>query len=215
MAEIRKSKAMFCILLILSLLFFALFAAAQETGRVYLLSLNYKKLPSAESLSLINLQIADGSAADPSSQPANGYLLDISSPDGQILSSAKFIVPVGAVMLNGLTQEQVQGSVDDLNFTISVPYFSNAGLITIYDKSGANKILEIPIDTPGKSIWPYIAGLLLLVLAILLSVRFRKKANPLRNYVAANLKKGYTKEQIRNALLKNGYSNKEIEKAFR
>jgi cytochrome c-type biogenesis protein CcmH/NrfF len=36
------------------------------------------------------------------------------------------------------------------------------------------------------------------------------KISALRDYVAANLKKGYSKEQIRNALLKSGYTNQRI-----
>ncbi len=37
----------------------------------------------------------------------------------------------------------------------------------------------------------------------------------LRNYVAINLRKGYNKEQIRSALIKNNYSNEEFEEAFK
>ena len=218
MPKTKKNKAMFCILLMIGIVLFALFAAAQETGKVYLISLNYKKVQSAESLNLIGFQIADGSAPDSTSQPANGYLLEISSDDGQILSSRKFIVPVGAIMLPGLTQEVVQGSLEDLNFTISAPYFSDARLITIYDKSGTFKILEIPIDNGSGMLpksWMYTAVLLVLILAVLVFIQLRKKASPLRGYVKDNLRKGYTKEQIRNSLLKNNYSREEIERALR
>ena len=41
------------------------------------------------------------------------------------------------------------------------------------------------------------------------------KNNELKNYVMTNLRKGYTKDQIRNALAKNSYNKQEIEEAFR
>lgn len=43
----------------------------------------------------------------------------------------------------------------------------------------------------------------------------QQKNLALRNYVVANLRKGYTKGQIRNALIKNNYSNQEVEDAFK
>ncbi len=39
--------------------------------------------------------------------------------------------------------------------------------------------------------------------------------NQLRNYIRTNLKKGYSKQQVKAALVKSGYSNKEIEEEFR
>ena len=36
----------------------------------------------------------------------------------------------------------------------------------------------------------------------------------LGNYVSTNLRNGYSKEQIKNALIKNNYNNQEIEEAF-
>ena len=43
----------------------------------------------------------------------------------------------------------------------------------------------------------------------------QQSALALRAYVASNLKKGFKKEQIKNALIKNNYKNHEIEEAFR
>ena len=37
----------------------------------------------------------------------------------------------------------------------------------------------------------------------------------LRNYILTNSRRGYNKEEIRNALIKNNYNNEEIEEAFR
>lgn len=77
--------------------------------------------------------------------------------------------------------------------------------------------------------WLYIASPIVLIIGFLFIVEWRRKSDHaqlmsryhgqksdnLRNYVATNLRKGYKKEQIRNALIKNNYSNKEIEEAFR
>ena len=41
------------------------------------------------------------------------------------------------------------------------------------------------------------------------------KADSLKDYIAANLKKGFKQEQIRDALYKNWYDSKEIEDAFK
>ena len=45
--------------------------------------------------------------------------------------------------------------------------------------------------------------------------RREQNISALRTYATTNLRKGYSKEQIRNALVKNNYDNKEIEEAFR
>ena len=45
--------------------------------------------------------------------------------------------------------------------------------------------------------------------------RREQNISALRTYVTTNLRKGYIKEQIRNALIKNNYNNKEIKEAFK
>lgn len=242
---------MFCIMLMLNLLFFTALAAAQENDKSYLLTLNYKKLSSAgslsESLSLVKLEIADGASPDYSLQPANGYILEIVSGGNKVLKSTKFSVPLSAVMLKGFTNEQAQGTPDNLDFTISVPYFSNAKSINIYDKDNINKVLEIPLDTKSQPEalplqvpeeqeessanlnWVYIAALAVAVVGLFAYVEIERKkghkdlhqqrqqqnTSVLRSYAIANLRKGYSKEQIRNALAKNNYREKEIEEALR
>ena len=77
--------------------------------------------------------------------------------------------------------------------------------------------------------WPYIiAPLALIVLFLgyleikrlqdhnqLTQKRALQKSGELRNYAITNLRKGYSKEQIRNALVKNNYTNQEIEGVFK
>ena len=60
-------------------------------------------------------------------------------------------------------------------------------------------------------------ALILVIVAIFLLYRVirRGSTNNLRLYVLDNLKKGFSKEQIRKALVKADYANKEIEQAFR
>jgi len=49
----------------------------------------------------------------------------------------------------------------------------------------------------------------------MMNLRKQHNITALRNYAATTLRKGYTKQQIRNALVKNNYSKEEIEEAFR
>ena len=41
------------------------------------------------------------------------------------------------------------------------------------------------------------------------------KSEALKNYIAANLKKGFKKEQIRDALIKNNFNAEDVEEAFK
>ena len=69
----------------------------------------------------------------------------------------------------------------------------------------------------------YLTGAAIVIAIFLLYIILKRRARAgslkqdaaLRNYIATNLRKGYAKQQIRNALLKDGYSNQEIEEAFR
>ena len=69
----------------------------------------------------------------------------------------------------------------------------------------------------------YLTGAAIVIVIFLLYIILKRRARAgslkqdaaLRNYIAANLRKGYPKQQIRNALLKDGYTNQEIEEAFR
>jgi len=49
-----------------------------------------------------------------------------------------------------------------------------------------------------------------------LKVNYKEeRLNDMREYIQTNLRRGYKKEGIRNALIKIGYNNEEIEEAFR
>ena len=289
-------------------------ATAQEAGKIYVINLNYKEEQPIETLSVVNAYLTQGNAID-YGEPTAGYRLDIISQNNEVLKSIKFSVPIGAVVLKGLTSENVDGSPKNLNFTIYTPYFTDGKFIRMYDKNnaqiaelpvqlayglGATETMEgelevihaddfenpqnsryffylntgrqryelesfqkippvrsgVPISVRGKlvgdkiiveemSVKPDVgqagivpneislqkfetkpkvnlkfayAGIALIVLVIAISlVHYRNKtgASNIRNYIIANLKKGYSKEQIRKALSKSGYSIKEIDESFR
>ena len=193
---------------------------------IHEITLNYKKLQSGSSLSLVGIQKTKGSVTDYTTTSANAYKLEVISSDNQVQKSMKFVVPIGAVL--GLSHAKAQGTANNLDFTISVPYFKNANLINIYNKDN-NKVLEIPLRQEINLVWMYVALPIILIVGYLTYVEIKRKkehqymmqnqrkqnTDLLRNYVTANLRKGYNKEQIKNALVKSGYNNQIIEEAFR
>ena len=110
---------------------------------------------------------------------------------------------------------------------IAAPVFDDAELM-ISDSNGNIK-LRIPAQTlpeikkqsiPRALIAVALAAVVLVSLLLVMrskkSLYGKTRYSPkLRSYIISNLKKGYTKQQIRNALLKNKYTSKEIEDAFR
>ena len=88
---------------------------------------------------------------------------------------------------------------------------------------------EAKKETLSRFNWVYIAIPIILVFAFLVYVELKRKKEhtelmqkfkqqntlSLRNYVMTSLRRGYKKEQIKNALSKTGYSTQEIEEAFR
>lgn len=241
----------------MSLLFSTITTEAQVVEDTNQITLNYHKQLFAESLSLVKITKSKSLIQQNPFEPINGYRLEIISNKDEILKSMKFSVPIGTVMLKGFGNTNTQGSANNLNFTISVPHFSNEKTINIYDKDN-NKVLDIPLtisskissskipqpikelkpsiavksaDTqPNKNLnWFYTALPLAIVFGLLTYIELKRRNEhtklmrerkqqelaALKNYVITNLRKGYSKEQIRNAMIKNKYSNKEIEEAVK
>ena len=223
---------MFSVILLLHVLLFSVIVNAQGLGKVYVLTFNYKKQLLTDSLSLVDVKVADGTPTNTLSQPDADYKLDVVSSENNVLKSMNFNIQPGASLLKGVAKDEVQGTPEDLTFKLSIPYYSNAKLINIYDSSN-KKLLEIPLESAQvKSLnlnWLYIALPLLLIFGFLTYIEVKRKSDhkalmsqvqqqsilTLKNYVTTNLRKGYGKEQIRNALVKNNYSNQEIEEAFK
>ena len=138
-------KKKLIILLILNLILFSIDVIAQADENIFIITLNYKKQLFVESLSLVDVSATKGSLQESPFEPVVGYKLEMLSFNKEVLKLKKFSIPTAAVMLKGFGNINAQGSADDLNFTISVPYFDNAKLINIYDKDN-NKVLEIPLS---------------------------------------------------------------------
>ena len=228
----KINKITFSVILLLHVLLFSVIVNAQVSGKVYVLTFNYKKQLLTDSLSLVDVKVADGTPTNTLSQPDADYKLDVVSSENNVLKSMNFNIQPGASLLKGVAKDEVQGTPEDLTFKLSIPYYSNAKLINIYDSSN-KKLLEIPLESAQvKSLnlnWLYIALPLLLIFGFLTYIEVKRKNDhkmlmqrvqqqsvlTLKNYVTTNLRKGYSKEQIRNALVKNNYSNQDIEEAFK
>ena len=125
-----KNKLIISILLNLLLTF--TLVESQPANDLYQITLNYKKQLFAESLSLVNIHKINGLIQQNPFEPIDGYRLEIISNNNQISKSMKFSIPTTTVVLKGFGNNDAQGSPDDLNFTISIPYFSNAKTINIH-----------------------------------------------------------------------------------
>ncbi len=84
-----------------------------------------------------------------------------------------------------------------------------------------NEEVEMICQTGGNKKFPtgyFIFGAFIVFAAaalIILKNKLNPKNEQLFGYVNSTLRKGYTKEQIRKALVKSGYSNEEIEEVFK
>jgi len=218
----KRNSLKFCSLVILNLLLLSLLVSAQTNGKIFILTLNYKSAVLVQTLTLVDVRVGDGTPQDFSAVTKGDYKLELVSSDDKILKKINFNIPI---------QQNQQDSIN-LDFTMGIPYYNNAKTINIYD-SGNNKVLEKQltsnVQSPSTSSWIYIALPLIAILGLLVLIEFNRrkshaklidKVNPqntlnLRNYVVSNLKRGSSKEQIRSALVKNGYTNQEIDNAFK
>lgn len=131
------------------------------------------------------------------------------------------------VVVSG-TQANVKGRlhegkimVEEFNVQPASTALSEEEQLILEEESGAKSKLNL--------IWLYAGAPIAIILALLVYIELKRKKDHsqliqqkkqhnmlvLRNYVASNLRKGYTKEQIRNALVRYNYSKEEIEEAFR
>src|SRR3989344_2897161 len=131
---------------IIAILLISLGISYAQSSKKIVLNLNYKNTQSGESLSLANAYVIDGSAPDYSSQPKEGYRLEIVSLNKQVLKKIIFVVPTGSLDMPGFAGQHIEGTADDLRFSIDIPYFPDAEIINIYDKNNV-KVLGIPIES--------------------------------------------------------------------
>ena len=129
------------------------------------------------------------------------------------------ILAHGAIPFESLVQKDASGS--------QVPFESLA-------KNQAENSAQSNVDNaagknPANLSWLYVAFPIFIVAGMLVYIEAKRKkdhaglmsqskqykANSLKNYVQTNLRKGYGRGQIANALAKNNYSSQEIQDAFR
>ncbi|MBI2653137.1 hypothetical protein HYX00_06735 [Candidatus Woesearchaeota archaeon] len=134
----KKNILAFYVFLAIAALFFAVAVSAQESRDIYVLTLNYKT--QTDSLSLIEIKKSNGVAPNYDTGDASAYRLDIVSSDDKALKSIKFSPTTKERFFIGPSNK----NEDNVNFVISVPYYSNARVINIYDKNN-KKVLEIPL----------------------------------------------------------------------
>lgn len=126
----------------------------------------------------------------------------------------------GKVPFESLVQKDAKGP--------QVPFESLAQNNNRAENAAKESNVEEAAKNPSLS-WLYVAFPIFIVAGMLTYIEVRRKndhiklmsqtkqykTDSLRNYVMTNLKKGYGKEQIRDALVKNNYNNQEIQDAFR
>lgn len=118
--------------------------------------------------------------------------------------------------------------LENKDYQIYVPYINNIGRIEIYNSKNS-KVMEIDVSSLNKdrtelpssqSIifpnWAFPVFGFFAVLLIFLFLKIKKEnkiTNSLKQYFDESIRKGFTLQQIKDMLLKEGYTRKEIEKA--
>lgn len=102
-------------------------------NEIYVLDLNYDK----GNINLIDVSVKQGYAPDRRIQPEDGYRCDVVSFSNTVLYSFKFEIPRILMTPPPLPGEEPRGPIylDNVNFTLLIPYFENGKSINIYDPS--------------------------------------------------------------------------------
>ena len=101
------------------------------------------------------------------------------------------------------------------------PIEDNKSTKTLSDPDKNLNLQENERKTKGKNGISYLFWALAVLSIIVILFLFTKKIkensiiNSLKQYINENLTKGYTMQQIKDTLVRSGYSQKEIEKAFK
>jgi len=101
-------------------------------NKIYVLNLNYNQ----GKLSLVDVSVEIGYSPDRKIQPEEGYRCEVISFMGDVLYSFKFELPVKLATPPPLKNENVTSIVylDNVNFTLLIPYYKNGRAINIYDQ---------------------------------------------------------------------------------
>lgn len=230
--EVKLTKKILRNLFLPALVLFLIISSAyaQESNKIYLIKFKY----SSGQLSIAGISEAATSSGNFNS---NGdYKINVISVNGDVLSSSKFSVPFAVKPLNS-GDFAVFAPRFDSAALIKVYDNSQKEILSVALQNSANVIQNSEAETALaqeqrnslKLSWLYVLFPVVIAALFIGYHEFDRKkwhiefnahkrqqsAMALRSYVASNLKKGFKREQIRNALAKNNYNNHEIEEAFK
>jgi len=142
----------------------------------------------------------------------SGYLVKIVSIDGSDIYSFYY------------------SFLENKNYQVYIPHSDNAGRIEIYNLKNS-KVMEIEISSlntenraefsnqpPNMPNWIFLMFGIVILTLIFLFLKINKEnkiISSLKQYFDESIRKGFTLQQIKDTLLKEGYTQKEIEKASR
>jgi hypothetical protein len=161
---------------------------------------------------------------DYSQLSSRDHRIDLKDQSGNIIVSQEFALPIGAALQQG--------------FDFYIQYSEEVHLAELYDSEGS-MISEIRIDhgqlTSAAPALPlssvnWMVWVLPIIIALafigylevsrlkhhheLNAGKYQQDIAMLKRYVATNLAKGYTRQQIISTLLKSHYDSKEVDYAF-
>lgn len=202
---------------------------AQQQSDIWVISLNYN----AGKLSIGNIKDAFTTSSY-NVYADSAYKVLVIASDNRILGDVKFLTPNDFRDSSGRFNVFAPRSGDDA--TIKIFDIAGQEILSSRVPNVSPKTQRAQSTRPiygidfgyNPRIW-LILGPLALIIGFLVSVEVKRrkdharlmvrqrgqKADALRDYIASNLKKGFGKEQIRNALYKNGYDSGEIDEAFK
>ena len=225
-------------LIILHLFLLSIAVTAQVQGKIFALTLNYKSAVLVQTLTLVDVRDSTGT---PQNFDANigDYKLEIISSDNYVLKTFRFNVPVrqgqqGNINLDFTMSTPYYSNAKSINIydkgntkVLEIPLKSATQVTSPTQASTQVKVNAPETKSNISSLYIILPLLLVFGLLVLIEINRRKdnagltqtyqkqNINALRSYVTTNLRKGYSKEQIRTALIKNNYNSKEIEETFR
>ena len=225
-------------LIILHLFLLAIAVTAQVQGKIFALTLNYKSAVLVQILTLVDVRDSTGTPQnfDPN---IGDYKLEIVSSNNEILKAFRFNLPVpigqqGSINLDFTMGIPYYNNAKSINIydkgntkVLEIPLKSATQVTSPTQASTQVKVNAPETKSNFSSLYIILPLLLVFGLLVLIEINRRKNnagltqthqkqnINALRSYVTTNLRRGYGKEQIRNALIKNNYNSKEINEAFK
>jgi len=176
---------MLFLLLIILLNFEITIDITEAREQMYILKLNYNN----GTLSLMDLDVGYGYVRDlnPITQPGTGYKCEVISLTDDVLYSFRFVIPNTVSSPPPLPDQEPTGEIylDNVNFTLLIPYYSDGKLINIYDpedvllfSTDISKFAdqELSVTEPRyQNYLSYFIVLILVVLAIFIVYRLCRK----------------------------------------